>query len=161
MSELSHSDALNSKQPQPPEVTVVAALMKDNGRYLVACRPAGKARAGLWEFIGGKVEPGETDEAALKRECREEVAALVEVGALASQLTHYYPDLTVKLKVYHCKLRSAVHAQEGQQLCWATIAELNSLPFCPADKPLIRQLSEPAGTRRDGLIVAEDTHDET
>ncbi|MDD2214387.1 MAG: (deoxy)nucleoside triphosphate pyrophosphohydrolase [Oscillospiraceae bacterium] len=160
MSELSNSDVLNSTQP-PPEVTVVAALVQENGRYLVDRRPAGKARAGLWEFIGGKVEPGETDAAALQRECREEVAALIEVGALACQLTHHYPDLTVRLKVYHCKLGSAVQAQEGQQLCWATIAELNTLPFCPADKPLIRQLTELAAPRQAGLTRAEDSSDET
>ena len=79
---------------------VVAALIWDSGRFLACQRPAHKARGLLWEFVGGKVEPGETAEDALIRECREELGITVLVGDIFMEVVHEYPDLTVHLILY-------------------------------------------------------------
>lgn len=78
-------------------VTVVAALVREGNKFLIGQRPEGKARAGMWEFIGGKTEPNETNEEALIRECREEIGVTVEVGTLFTDVLHDYPDLFVHL----------------------------------------------------------------
>ena len=80
---------------------VVAALIWQGERFLACQRPPHKARGLLWEFVGGKVEPGETREQALIRECREELGVLVQVGEIFMELTHKYPDLTVHLTLFH------------------------------------------------------------
>ena len=85
-------------------VTVVAALVREGNRFLIGQRPEGKARAGMWEFIGGKTEPNETNEEALIRECREEIGVTVEVGTLFTDVLHDYPDLFVHLFVYNAKI---------------------------------------------------------
>lgn len=76
---------------------VVAALIREGGKFMICRRPAHKARGLLWEFVGGKVEPGETKEQALVRECREELAVTVAVGSVFTEVTHVYPDLTIHL----------------------------------------------------------------
>ena len=83
---------------------VAAALIRDGGRFLICRRPAHKARGLLWEFVGGKVEPGETPRQALIRECREELGITVKPGALFMELTHDYPDLTVHLMVFSAEI---------------------------------------------------------
>ncbi|MBQ2792777.1 MAG: (deoxy)nucleoside triphosphate pyrophosphohydrolase, partial [Oscillospiraceae bacterium] len=87
-------------------VDVVAALIWDGDRFLACQRPAHKARGLLWEFVGGKVEPGETKEEALIRECREELDITVSVGDVFMELTHPYPDLTVRLTLFHAAIQS-------------------------------------------------------
>ena len=83
---------------------VVAALIWQGDRFLICRRPAHKARGLLWEFVGGKVEPGETKQQALIRECREELAVTVAVGEQFMELTHVYPDLTVHLTLFHASI---------------------------------------------------------
>lgn len=87
------------------EVTdVVAALIWDKDKFMICQRPAHKARALLWEFVGGKVEPGETKEQALVRECREELAVTLSVGEVFMEVIHEYPDLTVRLTLFHATI---------------------------------------------------------
>ena len=83
---------------------VVAALIWDQDKFMICQRPAHKARGLLWEFVGGKVEPGETKEQALIRECQEELAVTLNVGEVFMDVTHEYPDLTVHLTLFHACL---------------------------------------------------------
>ena len=82
-------------------INVAAALIRDRDKFLICRRPAEKARPLLWEFVGGKVEPGETGEQALARECREELGITVEVGDVFMEVTHEYPDLKIRLTLYN------------------------------------------------------------
>ena len=84
---------------------VVAALIWDQDKFMICQRPAHKARGLLWEFVGGKVEPGETKEQALIRECREELAITLNVGKVFMDVTHEYPDLTVHLTLFHATIQ--------------------------------------------------------
>ena len=88
----------------PKAVEVVSALIWRGDRFLACQRPAHKARGLLWEFVGGKVEPGETKEEALVRECLEELGVTVRVGEVFTELTHVYPDLTVRLTLFHAAI---------------------------------------------------------
>ena len=106
---------------------VVAALIWDNDRFLACQRPAHKARGLLWEFVGGKVEPGETREAALIRECREELGVTVKPGSVFMEVVHEYPDLTVNLILYN-------------DARWLEAADIPDYPFCPADKEILEQI---------------------
>ena len=128
------------KQPQKT-CRVVAALIVDGERFLVARRPANKARGGLWEFVGGKVEEGETEEEALCRECREEMAIEVAADKLFFSLTHAYPDLTVTLRVYCAHIVSGeIRLLEHQEARFVTLQEAQKLPFCPADDPVLEAM---------------------
>jgi 8-oxo-dGTP diphosphatase len=126
------------------KVRVVAALIRDaqNGeRFLVQQRLPGKSRALLWEFPGGKVEAGETDEAALARECHEELGVELSVGRELWRTVHEYTDLTVELVL----LEAAIHRGEPQplgahQLRYLTPGQMKELPFCEADLPLLDAL---------------------
>lgn len=130
------------------QVRVVAALIldpTDAQRYLVQQRLPGKSRPLLWEFPGGKVEAGETDEAALRRECQEELAVELAVGRKRWETVHAYPDLEVTLALYDGTLISGTpQPLSCHALRFATPQEMTSLPFCEADIPLLEQLS--AGT---------------
>lgn len=122
---------------------VVAAVIEREGRVLICQRPAHKARGLLWEFAGGKVEPGETKAQALARECREELGITVEPGEVFLEVTHAYPDLTVHLTV----LRAGLAAGEPQllehaDLRWVTAAELPGFAFCPADAAIVQKLRQ-------------------
>lgn len=122
---------------------VVAALIWDEDRFLACQRPAGKARALLWEFVGGKVEPGETHAQALVRECREELDITVRVGDLFMELTHEYPDLTVRLYLYHAKIQQGVpKLLEHNALCWVHPSEVDRLEFCPADRDILNRIKQ-------------------
>lgn len=127
-------------------IRVVAALMpdpKDPSRYLVQQRLPTGSRANLWEFPGGKVEPGETDEAALARECREELECELEVGQRLWGDSHEYEDLVVQLELYAATLKSGTPKPLGAQaLKFATPAEMKKLPFCEADLPLLDLLEQ-------------------
>ena len=109
----------------PKAVEVVAALIWRGDRFLACQRPAHKARGLLWEFVGGKVEPGETKEEALVRECREELGVTVRVGEVFTELTHVYPDLTVRLTLFHAAIPEGEPQKlEHNDLRWITVCLL-------------------------------------
>ena len=122
---------------------VVAALIWQGDRFLACQRPANKARALLWEFVGGKVEPGETKEQALIRECREELDIELAVGELFMEVTHEYPDLTVRLSLFSATIASGIPKKlEHNDLRWITISEIDGLDFCPADDEILERLKQ-------------------
>ena len=120
---------------------VVAALIRDTDRVLICQRPAHKARGMLWEFVGGKVEPGESREEALIRECREELAITISVGDIFTEVTHTYQDLTIHLTVFNAEITAGVPRKlEHNDLRWITADELDRYAFCPADQPIVEKL---------------------
>ena len=122
---------------------VVAALIDRDGRFLICQRPAHKARGLLWEFVGGKVEPGETKEQALVRECREELGVTVRVGEVFLEVTHAYPDLTVHLTLFRAAITQGTPQRlEHNDLRWITAAEIPRYDFCPADEVILQKLME-------------------
>ena len=125
------------------EVRVVAALIETApGRYLVQQRLPGKSRALLWEFPGGKVEPGESDAQALVREAREELGVRLEVGEERFAVRHAYQDLTVDLHLYDARIVQGTPAPLGAHaLRGATPQEMLEMPFCEADLPLLQELA--------------------
>ena len=125
---------------------VVAALIWEGDRFLACQRPANKARALLWEFVGGKVEPGESLEEALIRECREELDITVEPEGIFMEVDHIYPDLTVHLTLFNARiLTGEPRLLEHQDLRWVTVREMDELPFCPADEEILTRLREQGG----------------
>jgi 8-oxo-dGTP diphosphatase len=124
-------------------IVVVAAVIEENGAFLVTRRQKGVHLEGLWEFPGGKIDPGETHAAALAREIREELDADVVVGDLVFDVTHEYDDRTVALYFYQCALKGTPRPLLGQQMRWVPRADLGTLGFPPADEELIRLLTEP------------------
>ena len=124
-------------------VTVVAALIWDNDKFMICQRPAHKARGLLWEFVGGKVEPGETGEQALIRECREELAVTVSVGDVFMNVVHEYPDITVNLILYHATIAQGIPQKlEHNDIRWITPAEISIFDFCPADDEILKRIIE-------------------
>ena len=122
---------------------VVAALIWDGDKFLACQRPANKARGLLWEFVGGKVEPGETKEEALIRECREELDVTVAVEEVFMEVTHEYPDLTVHLTLFHAKIVEGVPKKlEHNDIRWLTAEEIDRFPFCPADEEILKRLKQ-------------------
>ena len=122
---------------------VVAALIWQGERFMICQRPAHKARGLLWEFVGGKVEPGETKEEALIRECREELAVTLSVGEVFMDVTHEYPDLTVHLTLFHAALpEGEPRALEHREVRWITREEIDGLSFCPADEVILERLKQ-------------------
>lgn len=127
---------------------VVAALIWQGERFLACQRPLHKARGLLWEFVGGKVEPGETREQALIRECREELDVTVRVGGIFMELVHEYPDLTVHLTLFHAGIAEGTpRLLEHQALRWLTVEEMDQYPFCPADQAILARLREQYGRK--------------
>lgn len=122
-------------------IQVVAALLWEHGRFLACQRPAHKARGLLWEFVGGKVEAGESMQDALIRECREELGVLVSVGEIYMQLVHEYPDLTVQLTLFHASIVSGTpKLLEHNDFRWITPSEIDLLEFCPADEEILQRI---------------------
>ena len=122
---------------------VVAALIWDGDRFLICQRPATKARALLWEFVGGKVEPGETKPQALVRECQEELAITLEVGELFMDVTHEYPDLTIHLTLFEAKIKEgSPQMLEHNDMKWIRVSEIDDYPFCPADVVILEKLRQ-------------------
>lgn len=120
---------------------VVAALIWDNDRFLACQRPAHKARGLLWEFVGGKVEAGETHHQALARECREELAVDVEIGDLFMDVIHRYPDLTVHLFLYNASISRGIPQKiEHNDIRWISVDQIEELNFCPADTEILKKL---------------------
>lgn len=121
---------------------VVAALIKRNNKFLICQRPRNKARALLWEFVGGKVEQGESREDALKRECKEELDVDITVGKLFMKVVHEYPDITIVLSLFEAEI------DEGQEIKllehvdakWITAEEIDEYEFCPADEDILAKI---------------------
>ena len=125
---------------------VVAALIWDGDTFMICQRPAHKARGLLWEFVGGKIEPGETGEEALIRECREELAVTVSVGAVFMDVTHEYPDLTVHLTLYHASVADGVPQKlEHNDIRWITPQQIPEYAFCPADVEILEEIVKAYG----------------
>ena len=122
---------------------VVAALIWDGDRFLACQRPAHKARGLLWEFVGGKVEPGETKEQALIRECREELDVTLSVGEVFMEVDHVYPDLTVHLTLFHASIaEGAPKKLEHNDIRWITTQEIDEYEFCPAVESILERLKQ-------------------
>lgn len=122
---------------------VVAALIWDNDKFMICQRPAHKARGLLWEFVGGKVEPGETKEAALIRECQEELAVTLSVGDVFMEVVHEYPDITVQLTLFNAVIAEGVPQKlEHNDIRWITPAEIPQYDFCPADVEILETISK-------------------
>ena len=122
---------------------VVAALIWEGDRFLACQRPANKARALLWEFVGGKVESGESLEEALIRECREELDITVEPRDVFMEVIHEYPDLTVRLTLFNAVIAQGTpKALEHNDIRWITRAQIDELAFCPADEEILKKLKE-------------------
>jgi len=123
-------------------VEVVAALIWRGDRFLICQRPENKSRALLWEFVGGKVESGESLEDALKRECREELDVDITVGKLFVRVEHEYPDVTIGLSLFEAKLDDGqeIKLLEHADAKWITADELGKYEFCPADEEILAKI---------------------
>ena len=122
---------------------VVAALIWKDNKFMICQRPANKARALLWEFIGGKVESGETKEQALIRECKEELDVLLSVGDVFMDVIHEYPDITVHLTLFNATIAEGEPQKlEHNDIKWITPGETSSYEFCPADEKMLAKICE-------------------
>lgn len=126
-----------------PSANVVAALFVKEGKMLVGKRPEGKARAGLWEFVGGKTEKGETDQAALIRECKEELGVNIKVGEEYFRTSFGYTDIKITLALYRAEIENGEPTNiEHAELKWMSPEETEGYEFCPADEPILRYIKE-------------------
>ncbi len=124
---------------------VVAALIWQGDRFMICQRPAHKARALLWEFVGGKVEPGESGPDALIRECKEELGVTVEVADVYAELVHEYPDMTITLTLYNASIREGTPRRlEHNDIQFITRDEIDGYNFCPADEEILAMLKKDA-----------------
>ena len=124
-------------------VEVVAALIWQGDKFMICQRPAHKARALLWEFVGGKVEPGEIKEQALIRECQEELAITLSVGNVFMDVVHEYPDIMVHLTLFNATIAEGIPQKlEHNDIKWITTAEIPNYTFCPADTEILGKLAE-------------------
>ena len=123
-------------------IEVVAALIWREGKFMICQRPANKKRALLWEFVGGKVEQGETKEQALIRECVEELALKVVPNDVFMEVTHVYPDVTVHLTLYNATADGEPQRLEHNDIKWITASQIDDYEFCPADVDILKKLKE-------------------
>lgn len=122
---------------------VVAALIWQGEKFMICQRPAHKARGLLWEFVGGKVEAGETKEEALMRECQEELDVRLSVGDVFMEVTHEYPDLLVHLTLFHATIAEGEPQKlEHNDIRWITPEEISNYDFCPADEEILARIIE-------------------
>ena len=122
---------------------VVAALIWDHDKFMICQRSATKARALLWEFVGGKVESGETKEQALIRECKEELNVLLSVGDVFMDVIHEYPDLTVHLILFNATIAEGEPQKiEHNDIQWIAPSEISNYEFCPADEEILAKICE-------------------
>ena len=122
-------------------VEVVAALVWDKNKFLICQRPEGKARGLLWEFVGGKVEKGETKEQALIRECREELEIVIAVGDVFMDVIHNYPDIDVHLTLFNAKITEGTPVMlEHNDIKWIGVEEIPAYSFCPADEQILEAI---------------------
>lgn len=120
---------------------VVAALIWQGKRFLICQRPAHKTRGLQWEFVGGKVELGETKVAALARECMEELGVVVQAKDVFLEVVHRYPDMTVDLTLFNAEIVSGTpKLLEHADIRWITPAEIDGYDFCPADVEILKRL---------------------
>ena len=124
-------------------VEVVAALIWDKDKFLICQRPVNKARALLWEFVGGKVEQGETKEQALIRECKEELNITLNVGEVLAQVVHDYPQGTVNLTLFSATIEEGTPEKlEHNDIKWITAKEIPNYEFCPADEEILKKIRQ-------------------
>ena len=124
-------------------VEVVAALIWKNNKFMICQRPAHKARGLLWEFVGGKVEVGETKEQALIRECKEELNVLLSVGNVFMDVVHEYSDLTVHLTLFNATIAKGEPKKlEHNDIQWITPSEIPNYDFCPADEEILVKIKD-------------------
>lgn len=122
-------------------IEVVAALIWKGDKFLICQRPAHKARALLWEFVGGKVEPGETKEQALIRECQEELNITLSVENEFMDVIHEYPDLTVHLTLFNAVISAGTPQKlEHNDIKWIVPGEIPNYDFCPADQEILKKI---------------------
>ena len=122
---------------------VVAALIWDNDKFMICQRPAHKARGLLWEFVGGKVELGETREQALIRECKEELNVLLSVGDVFMEVIHEYPDITVHLTLFNATIAKGEPQKiEHNDIKWIIPSEIPNYEFCPADDEVLKKIKD-------------------
>jgi len=126
-------------------VFVVAALVWDKDKFMICQRPKEKARGLLWEFVGGKVELGETMEEALTRECQEELGCTIVPTSIFTQVNHKYPDIEVMLTLFNSKIVQGTPQKiEHNDIKWITVSEIDNYEFCPADKEILEKLKNQA-----------------
>ena len=124
-------------------VDVVAALVVEDGRFMICQRPAHKARGLLWEFVGGKVEPGESREQALVRECREELGCTVSPGDVFMEVDHVYPDITIHLTLFYARIVSGRPRKlEHADIRFISPSEISRYAFCPADAAILERIKK-------------------
>ena len=122
---------------------VVAALIRQGNKFMICQRPAHKARGLLWEFVGGKVESGETKEQALIRECKEELDIFLSVSDVFMDVVHEYPDLTVHLTLFNATIAEGEPQKlEHNDIQWITPNEISNYKFCPADVEILAKICE-------------------
>ena len=127
---------------------VVAALIWDEDRFMICQRPANKARGLLWEFVGGKVEPGETKPQALIRECREELGITIAVEDVFTEVIHEYPDIKIKLTLFNATIAEGVPQKlEHNDIRWIRVDEIPKYEFCPADTEILDRLKQTVRVR--------------
>lgn len=119
---------------------VVAALIKKGDKFLICQRPENKARGLLWEFVGGKVEKGESKEQALIRECKEELDMVVVPLREFCKVVHEYPDLTIELTLFEAISEDEPKLLEHSDCRWITASETENYEFCPADAEIIKKI---------------------
>ena len=138
---------LTQKKAAKP-VDVVAALIWEKDKFLICQRPATKARGLLWEFVGGKVEPGETFPEALIRECQEELDITVKVGPAFMQVVHEYPDILIRLSLFHCTIPEGFpKALEHNDIQWIHPSQIDQYEFCPADADILKEIKRRYGNK--------------
>ncbi len=131
------------KTSSKPYTEVVAALIWEKDRFLICQRPSYKGNALLWEFVGGKVEKGETKEEALIRECREELDITVSVGDVVFETEHEYPDIFVHLTLFDAAIVEGIPQKlEHNDIRWITASEIDDFDFCPADRGILKMIKE-------------------
>ena len=124
-------------------VEVVAALIWADDKFMICQRPAHKARGLLWEFVGGKIEHGETKEQALIRECKEELNITLSVGDVFMEVLHEYPDITVHLTLFNATIAEGEPKKlEHNDIQWITPSEIVNYEFCPADEEILARICE-------------------
>ena len=122
---------------------VVAALIWDKDKFMICQRPANKARPLMWEYVGGKVEPGAAREQALIRECQEELGITLSVGDAFMDVVHEYPDITIQLTLFNATIAEGVPQKlEHNDIQWITVDEIDQYNFCPADAEILLQLKQ-------------------
>ena len=122
-------------------IEVVAALIWDKDKFMICQRPAHKVRGLLWEFVGGKVEQGETKEQTLVRECKEELAVTLSVSDVFMDVVHEYPDITVHLTLFNATITEGIPQKlEHNDIRWISVSEIDNYNFCPADTKILDRI---------------------